>query len=118
MSPQRLDLPVREAAPSQQSPTRNKSVDTIRSSTIDQQKEKLENYLSGADVKRQSSKASFLVPKREKSVGNCSPVTKKLGDTTVVSLSTLVSISLLRNINKDTRSHNAIVEKVLLYWGV
>ena len=89
VTPQRLDMPVREQAPLQQLPSKNKTADTIRSSTIDQQKEKLSDYLSGVEMKRQNSKASFLYPKREKSHGNCSPVTKKLGETAGVRLALL-----------------------------
>ncbi|XP_063683947.1 uncharacterized protein LOC134818366 isoform X2 [Bolinopsis microptera] len=77
----KLDLPVREPPPLL--PTKVKTaVDTIRSYTIDQQKEKLSDYLSGVEVRRQNSKASFVYPKREKSYGYSSPGTKKLGETT------------------------------------
>ena len=78
----KLDLPVREPPPPLlPTPTKIKTVDTIRSYTIDQQKEKLSDYLSGVEVRRQNSKASFLYPKREKSYGYSSPGTKKLGET-------------------------------------
>ncbi|KAL5269399.1 hypothetical protein ACHWQZ_G003030 [Mnemiopsis leidyi] len=79
-SPHKLDLPVREQVPPQHSKSKT-AADTIKSCTIEQQKEKLSEYLSGVEMRRQSSRASFLYPKKEKSLYSTGSVgTKKLGE--------------------------------------